>query len=227
MAKYRHELKYYLSFPDYLTLQKRLRATMPHDPNTGKSGKYFIRSLYFDDPFDMAFAEKLAGVDNRDKFRIRFYNMQPDKFKLERKRKTAGYICKDSINLTRAECESILNGNYTFLIKRPEAFAHEMYINFVTRHLRPKVIVDYYREPFIFPYEDVRITFDTNIKTAYHEVDLFNANLPTYPVVDRNQPVLEVKFNKALPHEIQMLLQTVSPIRSQISKYCLCRKFEL
>lgn len=227
MAKYRHELKYYLTFNDYLTLQKRLQATMPRDPNVGESGKYFIRSLYFDDLFDSALTEKLSGVDDRDKFRIRFYNMEPKNFKLERKRKTSGYILKDSITLSLDEVNAIMNRNYSFLLNRHEPFAHEMYIQFVSRQLRPCVIVDYIREPFIFPYEDVRITFDTNIRTAYRQTDLLDPDLPTYGVIDQNQPVLEVKFNKALPKEIHSLLQSISPIRSQISKYCLCRKFEL
>lgn len=227
IAKYRHELKYYLPYTDYVVLQKRLAATMPRDPNAGEEGKYFIRSLYFDDPFDSSFSEKSAGVDDRDKFRIRYYNREPNKFKLERKRKLSGYIHKDSISLSRQECENIMQGKYAFLMERKEAFAHVMYIEFVTRYLKPVVIVDYEREPFVFPYEDVRVTFDTDIRTAYRATDLFDTQLSTYPVIDNNQPVLEIKFNKAMPREIHRLLQSASPQRSQISKYCLCRKFEL
>ena len=227
MANYRHELKYYLSYTDYLNLQKRLSATVPRDPFAGKDGKYFIRSLYFDDPFDSALKEKFDGVDDRDKFRLRFYNMVPDRIKLERKRKTNGYICKDSLSLTKSECDAILNRDYAFLMKRSEPFAHEMYIQFITKQLRPCVIVDYMREPFVFPYEDVRITFDTVIRTGMRSTDMYNADLPTYPVIENDSPVLEVKFNKALPREIHAMLQSISPVRSQVSKYCLCRQYSI
>ena len=227
MMKYRHELKYYLSYTDYINLRNRMIATVPRDPHAGDTGIYFIRSLYFDDPAESALCEKLDGVDMRDKFRIRFYNMDCERFKLERKRKTAGYICKDSLSLTKKECEAILNRDYSFLLRRSERFAHEMFIEFTTKYLLPKVIVDYDREPFVFPYEDVRITFDTDIRTAYMATNLFDAELPTYHVIENNMPVLEVKFNKALPKEIHTMLQSVSPVRSQVSKYCLCRKFEL
>ena len=227
MAGYRHELKYYLSYTDYLELQKRLRLTVPHDAHAGQNGKYFIRSLYFDDLYDSALTEKMSGVDERDKYRLRTYNMNSDIIKLERKRKVSGYILKDSIGLTKGECNAILNNDVGFLLKRKEPFAHEMYVEFVTKQLRPCVIVDYLREPFIFPYEDVRITFDTKIRTGFRGVELFNIDMPTYPVIENDMPVLEVKFNKALPHHIHTVLQSASPIRSQISKYCLCRQFEL
>ena len=227
MAKYRHELKYFLSYTDYLNLQKRLSATVPRDPNAGESGEYFIRSLYFDDPYNAALAEKLDGVDDRDKFRLRFYNMDSSRVKLERKRKTNGFICKDSLSLTKAECDAILNREYGFLLKRDDPFAHVMFTEFVTRQLRPCVIVDYVREPFVFPYEDVRITFDTKIRTGMRSTDLFNPDVPTYPVIDNDCPVLEVKFNKALPREIHTILQSYSPLRSQVSKYCLCRQYSI
>ena len=227
MAKYRHELKYYLSYTDYLNLQTRLAVTVPRDPYAGESGKYFIRSLYFDDPFNTALQEKFDGVDDRDKFRLRFYNMNLDKVKLERKRKTNGYICKDSLSLTKSESDAILNRDYAFLLKRSEPFARVMYLEFVTKQLRPCVIVDYMREPFVFPYEDVRITFDTEIKTGLRSTDMYDPDLPTYPVVENNSPVLEVKFNKALPKEIHAMLQSVSPLRSQVSKYCLCRQYSI
>lgn len=227
MGKYRHELKYYLSYTDYINLEQRLAATVQRDPHAGKSGKYFIRSLYFDDLYNSALSEKFDGTDDRDKFRIRFYNMDLTKFKLERKRKTNGFILKDSIDLTKDECNAILNKEYAFLLKRQENFAHEMYMEFITKQLAPCVIVDYIREPFVFPYEDVRITFDTDIKTGFRNTDLFDSELPTYYVIDNMQPVLEVKFNKALPRHIYKMLQSYSPLRSQVSKYCLCRKFEL
>ncbi|MEG1559433.1 MAG: polyphosphate polymerase domain-containing protein [Clostridia bacterium] len=225
---FRHELKYYLSHTDYVLLQKRLRATMQRDTHTDKDGMYFIRSLYYDDINDAAFREKLSGVDDRNKYRIRIYNLSDEMIRLECKHKEDGYISKSSIRLSRAECDELLCGNYAFLYERPEPFARSMYIEFRTRQLLPRVIVDYWREPFVFSYEDVRITFDTDIRSAYRSTDLFNQKLLTYPVaVDGLNTILEVKFNRILPTHIRMLLQVENPLRSAASKYVLCRKFEL
>ena len=221
---FRHELKYYITEGDYALLKRKLSLTMEQDAFAKKSGgEYFIRSLYFDDRDDSAFREKLDGTDERDKFRIRIYNMRDDVIKLECKHKSNGYIKKQSVNLGRKEYEQLMMGRRGFLLNRPEPFAKRMYLEFT----QPAVIVDYTREPFVFPMEDVRITFDKNIRTAYRATDMFDANLPTYPVIDGGDMVLEVKFNRFLSTYVRSLLQLDRCQRSAISKYVLCRKFEL
>ena len=170
---------------------------------------------------------KLDGIDERDKFRIRIYNMRDDVIKLECKHKSNGYIKKQSVNLSRKEYEQLMMGRRGFLLNRPEPFAKRMYLEFTQRALKPAVIVDYTREPFVFPMEDVRITFDKNIRTAYRATDIFDASLPTYPVIDGGDMVLEVKFNRFLSTYVRSLLQPERCQRSAISKYVLCRKFEL
>ena len=102
-----------------------------------------------------------------------------------------------------------------------------MFAEFATRPLRPCVIVDYMREAYTFPFQDVRVTFDKDVRTGYRNTDLFNARIPTYPVIEDYNMVLEVKFNRYLPTYIRSLLQLDAHARSAISKYCLCRKFEL
>ncbi len=227
-TEYRHELKYIIHEGEYRILATRLRACMMQDRHAAKNGgEYFIRSLYFDDPFDSALAEKMAGVGSRDKFRLRIYNLSDSAIKLERKHKEGQYIRKDSISLSRQECDALLRGNEAFLLSRPEPFARMMYGIFRSRILRPKVLVDYTREPFVFPSEDVRITFDKNIRTAMRNTDLFNPNIPTYPVWDlKNCMILEVKFNQSLPVYVQDLIQLGSSEYTAASKYVLCRQYE-
>ncbi len=225
---YRHELKYYINQGDYTLLRRKLSLTMEQDRNAAKNGgEYFIRSLYFDDADDSAFREKLDGDDSRDKFRIRIYNMKDDAIKLECKHKESTYIHKQSVSLSRAEYETLRRGDYTFLLRRPEPFARRMFAEFSLRPLRPVVLVDYMREAYVFPVEDVRVTFDKNVRTGYRSTALFDPNAPTYPVIADYDMVLEVKFNRYLPTYIRALLQTDSHARSAISKYALCRKFEL
>ncbi len=225
---YRHELKYYITLGEYELLQRKLSLTMERDAFAKKNGgEYFIRSLYFDDRDDSAFREKLSGIDERDKFRIRIYDMRDDVIKLECKHKSNGYIKKQSIGLSRKEYEKLISGDRLFLLNRPEPFARRMYLEFAQRALKPAVIVDYTREAFVFPMEDVRVTFDKNVRTGLRSVDMFNAGIPTYPVIDDYGMVLEIKFNRFLPTYIRSLLQLEASQRSAISKYVLCRRFEL
>ncbi len=223
---FRHELKYYISNGEYQILSKKLSLTMDRDKFAQKTGRYMIRSLYFDDFDDSALREKLDGVGGRDKYRIRIYNLADSTIKLERKHKEGQYILKHSLSLSREECDNIIHGNYGVLLSRPEDFAKQLYVAFRTQGLKPKVIVDYYREAYVFPTEQVRVTFDSDIRTAFRAVDLFNPHLPTCPVVEGFDMVLEIKFNKYLPAYIQSLVQVAAAERSAISKYCLCRKFE-
>lgn len=225
---YRHELKYYITLGEYELLQRKLSLTMERDAFAKKNGgEYFIRSLYFDDRDDSAFREKLSGIDERDKFRIRIYDMRDDVIKLECKHKSNGYIKKQSIGLSRKEYEKLISGDRLFLLNRPEPFARRMYLEFAQRALKPAVIVDYTREAFVFPMEDVRVTFDKNVRTGLRSVDMFNAGIPTYPVIDDYGMVLEIKFNRFLPTYIRSLFQLEASQRSAISKYVLCRRFEL
>jgi len=226
--QYRHELKYYINRGNYTLLSKKLSLTLEQDKYARKNGgEYFIRSLYFDDMNDSAFREKLDGVDSRDKFRIRIYNMSDAAIKLECKHKENGYIQKQSVMLSREEYERLMKGDYTFLLQRNEPFARRMFAEFATKPLKPRVIVDYMREAYTFPLEDVRITFDKDVRTGLRSTDLFNARIPTYPVIDGYDMVLEVKFNRYLPTYVRSLLQLDSHTRSAVSKYCLCRRFEL
>jgi len=225
---YRHELKYIISEGEYRILSQRLKRALKPDKFAAKNGgEYLIRSLYFDDPFDSALTEKLDGIQVRDKFRIRIYNYSDSTIKLERKHKNGAYIQKSSLTLTRDECDALLDGDDRFLLKRAEPFARQMYGILQSRQLTPKVLVDYTREPYVYPIEDVRITFDKNIRTAMRCTDLFNDRVPTYPVMDlQNAMILEVKFNRYLPTYVQSLVQMGASQHVAASKYVACRRFE-
>ena len=226
--QYRHELKYIISEGEHKLLATRIKACLKQDYYASLSGgEYLIRSLYFDDPFDSALWEKASGVGSRDKFRIRIYNYSDSAIKLERKHKEGQYIKKDSVSISREDCDEILRGKFECLKRNPDPFAMQFYGIFVSNHLRPKVLVDYTREPYVFPAEDVRITFDKNVRTALRCTDLFNPNVVTYPVWDlRNCMILEVKFNESLPLYVQELLTLGSSQRTAASKYVFCRQYE-
>ena len=107
---YRHEMKYLLAPDEAEFLAVKLRKTLTCDPHAGKTGKYLIRSLYFDTPYERAVSEKVSGVEFRDKYRIRIYNYSDKTIKFERKHKNGSLIKKESVSLTRSQCEAVLAG---------------------------------------------------------------------------------------------------------------------
>ena len=109
-AKYRHERKYEISLFDFFSLTHTLRTIMQPDPHADQDGKYLITSLYFDNCFDKALREKRDGLNQREKFRLRYYGSAPEKVFLEKKQKHAGLCLKNAAPLTLAECKLLLAG---------------------------------------------------------------------------------------------------------------------
>ncbi len=223
----RHELKFYINYRDYVMLKCALKALMYPDPYAGEDNSYHVRSLYFDDINDSALREKIAGSDNRCKYRIRIYNLKDDAIKFEKKFKSGQYVGKKSLDLTRAEYESIMAGDCDFLLDRNEELAKELFLEMKGNLLRPRVIVEYMREAYVSHIENCRITFDKDLKAGLMLRDVFDANAPVMPMYDSGLMVLEVKFNKYLPEYIKRVLNNInSADRCAISKYVICRKYE-
>lgn len=222
----RHELKYFINPAELEALRARLQPVMRLDPHCKNGEPYVIRSLYFDDIDDSAYYDKMSGVMARDKYRIRIYRYSDREIFLERKRKLGDLIQKSSVQITRRLCDQLISGDPRGLQTSSSPLLQEMYVQMRTRLLHPVVIVDYLREAYQHPAENVRITFDTQLRSGLHSRDLFNPELPTVCPHDRNLEILEVKFDRYLPGHIQAMLAGINADRSAISKYVLCRRFE-
>lgn len=220
--KFRHEYKYSISYQDYLTLRQRLSAVAKLDPNVPNSGAYFIRSLYFDNVYDSALREKIDGINNREKFRIRFYNNDDRFIKLEKKSKINGLCNKITAEITRSEAERITDGDIEWMRGSDRGLVVELYSKMKSKQLRPRVIVDYTREPYIYEPGNVRITLDYDIRTGLMNKDLFNTKVPSIRAGD-TEYLLEVKYDEFLPSVIQDIIQLNTRRSSAFSKYGICR----
>jgi hypothetical protein len=222
----RHELKYLIPETAYLWLRDRVAAAMPLDSNADPSTRgYSIRSLYFDDLLDSALFEKVDGDAMRNKYRIRIYKLSDRQILLEKKSKVSYYTAKDSVALTRAQCDGILAGDYNIIYPSESALLREFYALSRTRLLKPKVIVDYFREAYVYPAGNVRITFDLNLRSGLYSNDLFSGKPSSLPVLEPDTHVMEVKYDSFLPPHLRALLQDTPSQRMAISKYVLCRRF--
>lgn len=226
IASYRHELKYYINQGTAFLLEQRLQATMDRDSFSDPEKGYWVRSLYFDDPFNRSVYDKINGVAERKKYRIRIYNMLDDNIRLECKEKQGNFVRKQSTALTRSDCDAVLQGNFDDLFSSLNTALQAVFFAMETERYRPVVLVDYDRKAFIHPLEDVRITLDKNLRAGLSCTDLFDANVPMVRVQQEFDCILEIKFNDYLPAYFHDLLQIGSIQRSAISKYVLCRQFE-
>ena len=206
----RHELKYHITPAELCVLRNVLTPVMQLDPNGNENNEYHIRSLYFDTINDDALEEKIAGVGNRKKYRMRIYNFSDKVIKLECKSKYGDLISKQSVSIPRDLAEQLIAGDPDGLQRMRHPLLHDVYREMRTRLLRPVVIVDYIREAYIHPAQDVRITFDKQLRTGMYSNDMFNPMLPTFPVFDDPVEILEVKFNEFLPTYIQSLISGVT-----------------
>ena len=222
----RHELKYFITPAEMTVLRGILTPVMQLDPNGNEHNEYHIRSLYFDTINDDALEEKIAGVGNRKKYRIRIYNFSDRVIKLECKSKYGDLISKQSVSIPRELAEQLIAGDPDGLQRMRHPLLHDVYREMRTRLLRPAVIVDYVREAYIHQAEEVRITFDKQVRTGLYSTDMFNPQIPTYPVFDDPVEILEVKFDEFLPSYLQSILSGVTAQRSAISKYTWCRRYE-
>ena len=219
--QYRHEWKHELAYVDLLCIRQRLRAVAEPDPHA-VDGKYLIRSLYFDNLSDKALREKIDGVNMREKFRIRYYNGDPSLIHLEKKSKVNGLGTKFSARLSAEEAQMIVDGDIDWMLASPHPLIQELYCKMRYQGMRPKTIVDYTREPFIYRPGNVRVTFDYDIRTGLKSTDFLNPACVTIPAGDA--PILlEVKWDAFLPSIIRDIVQTPGRHATAFSKYAQCR----
>lgn len=227
MRKYRNEIKFIISKTMAEVLKQRLSLIMSVDTNSYNSdNSYLIRSLYFDNENSDAYYEKMDGVEYRKKYRIRIYNFDDKFIRLECKYKHNNKTSKDQILIDKELCSKIINGKIDEIDLTKDNLLRQFALDYRLNRLNPSIIIDYNRVAFTYHVSDVRITFDSQIKSGMYNYNLFDKNATTYRVIDDNQMVLEVKFNEILPESIALILQTVPTFRQAFSKFATCRNIK-
>lgn len=223
MPKFRHEIKLLLSPAEYRIMSARLSSLLMPDENAGGDGEYFIRSLYFDDASRTAYREKLSGVADRKKYRLRIYNHSDSVIKLECKEKRGDRIKKRAVSVSRKSADGMVNGDFSELYNSDDPLCQEVLSLAKGRGLAPSVVVDYDREAYVHPIGNVRLTFDKALHAGISGADIFNKELVTVPIFPDGSVIFEVKYDELLPTYIRDLVSTAHGERIALSKFCLCR----
>lgn len=219
---YRNEIKHIISPGDKAAICANMRSIAQLDEHAGTNGMYQIRSLYFDNLNNRALQEKIDGINEREKFRIRLYDHNLSFIKLEKKVKRNGLGYKLSAPLSVEEAQRIVDGDIDWMPSSGRALVVELYTKMKCQLLQPRTIVDYDRTPFVYAPGNVRVTIDENIRTGINCTDFLNPNCTMIPA---GEPVviLEVKWDEYLPAIIKHAVQVKNGRAGAFSKYQTCR----
>ena len=86
---------------------------------------------------------------------------------------------------------------------------------------RPKVIIDYEREAYVYEIQNIRVTLDKNLRTSWN-CGIYLKDLCMVPLINEDIYVLEIKCDHIIP--VLRRILSISLCKSQITKYCLGRE---
>lgn len=225
--EYRNELKYVVTAAQIACLRSRISSLMPLDAHVKENGTYNIRSIYFDDYKNTCYYENENGTGPRHKFRIRTYNGNQEVIRLELKSKIRGKTHKDSCTLTKEQCDDFCQGKGIVMEPEYPELLKKFGMKYQGELYRPKVLVEYEREPYVYKNGNVRVTFDTNIRSSNRIETFFEKKTYARPIMPLGYHLLEVKFDEYLPDHLYRCLQLENLSLTTFSKYYLCRKYNL
>ena len=223
----RFEFKYILSAAKRKAVEKDLLYFLDYDPFVAQlpDHRYFVRSLYFDDPNYSAFHDKIDGLKSRYKFRVRTYTQTFTgnvPIFLEIKGRHNNLVYKHRTPVQSETNWDTLASNYLsgeLLTKTGKSLVRDQFeYDLYRKSLQPVALIDYQRRPYISKYDpSFRITFDEQLQ-ATKAVGLFPGKTAAPRRVLAGCTVVEVKFRHHLPSWFHQVIQAHELTRVSISK---------
>ena len=224
----RFEFKYILSAAKRQAVETDLLYFLEYDPFVANrpDHKYFVRSLYFDDPAYSSFHDKIDGLMSRYKFRVRTYSSSPEvnvPVFLEIKGRHNNLVFKHRTPIVREDAQGEV---LTDVFQPDQILSHaqdgsvrdQFEYDFYRRHLKPVALIDYHRRPYISKYDPgFRITFDEKLQ-ATQSNRLYPLQTYAPRRVIAGYSVVEVKFRHHLPSWFHQVIQAHELQRISISK---------
>lgn len=213
----RKEIKYNINDNDFNLINHNLSYLIKKDFNC-KDEYYTISSIYFDTYKKTSYNQVKNGINNRWKYRIRYYNYDSSYINLEKKHKINGLTKKTTVRITKEELKLILD-NKIKINKNNHPLLNEFIIKMETEYLRPVILIEYDRIPYTYKIGNVRITLDFNIRYTNKFDKLFNKDKKVYYI---HEKVLEVKYNELIPDFIRYRLELNHLEQVSFSKFNKC-----
>ncbi|MDA0978405.1 MAG: polyphosphate polymerase domain-containing protein [Proteobacteria bacterium] len=224
----RFEFKYVLHRKLREAVESELGYFMQLDPfvEDVPGHRYTVRSLYFDDPHYTAFYDKIDGLKQRSKFRVRTYTKDPTVMTpvfLEEKGRYDNRVFKHRVLVGDTSDENLCLATGPVLLDRgldnatlEDKFRYQWF----RRQIRPIALIDYERRPYVSKYDhEFRVTFDERLYAT--ETDkLFPGLLERGRHLLPGYTVMEVKFDTRIPAWFHRILQSHELRRVPLSKIC-------
>ncbi len=218
LAVSRKEFKSLLSLTDRIYLISQLDTLLTPDAYGGYNG-YRVRSLYFDSIDNVDITNKNKKSPYQRRIRMRIYSTKDKTVKVELKRKSFGRQLKESVIMSREDAMKMINEDYSPLLEHPSDTAKYLYEVMTTHSYRPVSIIEYDRRAYTHPFFSTRITLDSNVRYTDFSYDLFSDDLNFKRVMDPDQTILEVKYDRFLFAQIQDVLSKCNLTKKPMSKY--------
>ena len=206
-GNWRYEYKYFLAPFQYHQVRSAIQPYMRPDHYTLRtsSGKYLVRSLYFDSVDYRSYHEKIDGNADRIKLRLRTYAKQSNQtIRAELKIRKGVVMEKYGSMVSLEDCQAFIQHKHWPQTENPVLVEFERYT--YLKSLLPKVLVEYYREGFSDRSgTGIRITFDHHVRSANARA-LFPAH-PFFKEHTRQAIILEIKCRKEHPIWLRKLVE--------------------
>ncbi len=219
----RYEKKYMMNSAVYLKIQDVLRKYMNADPYNKDGAFYTISNIYYDTPDNYLIRNSTMKPAYKEKLRLRAYGVpkEEDLIFLEIKKKFQKIVNKRRTKLSLKEAYSFVeNGEKPALQEymNPQVLNELEY--FIRRYpLKPKLYLAYDRFAYFGEGQrDLRISFDTNIRTRRDQLRLEKGDFGEL-LLDDNLWLMEIKAEKAIPVWVGEMLSEYEIFPVSFSKY--------
>jgi len=219
----RFEFKYHIPKQIADRIIPQMLNYMDYDPYVDEKEYYEVNSLYMDSHDFKSYHEKVDGIMNRKKLRVRSYTKGYDNESnmfAEIKRKSGEAILKDRIIIKGGDFKSFLENPFN-LLKTEEyhgSFLNEFLYEYTSNNMKPVVLVSYKRKPFFSKFDRrFRVTFDYDLHVSKPNSHHFESE---YDQIFHDIVIMEVKFNGALPKWFHDIIEMYNLQKDVFSKYC-------
>lgn len=219
----RFESKFLLDKATYTDIQNKLLDYMELDEYNKTNEYYTISNIYYDTKDNELIRTSLEKPKYKEKLRLRAYGIpKPDqKVYLEIKKKVCGLVNKRRTTLKLDEAYEFAE---TGLKPELKDYMNKQVLNEIEYMLKiydlePKLYLAYDRKA-LFGKENhnLRITFDSNIRTRRYDLKLESGDYGELLLED-GKWLMEVKTERSIPLWLTKLLSDYSIYKTSFSKY--------
>lgn len=219
----RFEKKYFVTEEQMTRVLDEIEKHMTPDKNNINRETYSICNLYFDTEDDYLIRTSLSKPVYKEKIRLRTYGIpkKEDIAFLEIKKKVQGLVNKRRTKITIQDAYRFIENGGKVAVDEFMNIQVLKELSYMVQNykLYPKVMIAYDRMAYFEKGNpDLRISFDTNIRSRRDNLKLEDGNYGTL-LVQPGLWLMEIKTAKAMPIWLTDLLAREKIRKVSFSKY--------